>query len=159
MVSGRNFNSSKLLCMSFLPAKMKMIESKMKEVGCSQAFFRYKSMGIFSRRSRAANSAILGPTWPNFELVRDIMDIPVTCKYEEESIKNEGARVFITFLPIISLWKLSVAIRPAKFPDLGRILSAFSLHCRLSGFEVHFTGEIENLLALCFSDRLFYYLR
>ena len=30
--------------------------------------------------------------------------------------------------------------RPAKSPDLGRRLSAFSLHCRLSGFEVHFTG-------------------
>ena len=48
--------------------------------------------------------------------------------------------------------------RPAKSPDLGRRLSAFSLHCRLSGFEVHLTGEIENLLAF-FSDRLFYYLR
>ena len=46
-------------------------------------------------------------------------------------------------------------IRPAKSPDLGQSLSAFSLHCRLSGFEVHFTGEIENLLAF-FSDRLFY---
>ena len=48
--------------------------------------------------------------------------------------------------------------RPAKSPDLGRRLSAFSLLCRLSGFEVHFTGEIENLLVF-FSDRLFYYLR
>ena len=43
--------------------------------------------------------------------------------------------------------------------DLGRRLPAFSLHCRLSGFDVHFTGEIENLLAFFFSDRLFYYLR
>ena len=40
--------------------------------------------------------------------------------------------------------------RPAKSPDLGRRLSAFSLHCRLSGFEVHFTGEIESLLAFFF---------
>ena len=30
--------------------------------------------------------------------------------------------------------------RPAISPDLGRRLSAFSLHCRLTGFEVHFTG-------------------
>ena len=37
--------------------------------------------------------------------------------------------------------------RPANSPDLGRRLSAFSLHCRLSSFEVHFTGEIENMLA------------
>ena len=47
MVSGRNLNSSKLSCMSFLPARMKMIESKLKELECSQDFSHYKSMGIF----------------------------------------------------------------------------------------------------------------
>ena len=52
--------------------------------------------GDFSRRSRAANSTVLGPTWPNFELVRDVMDVLVTCKYEEYLIKNEGARVVTT---------------------------------------------------------------
>ena len=31
-VSGRNLNSSNLSCMSSLPARMKMIESKMKEL-------------------------------------------------------------------------------------------------------------------------------
>ena len=47
VVSGRNFNSSKLLCMSSLPARMRMINSKMKELECSQDFSHYKSMGIF----------------------------------------------------------------------------------------------------------------
>ena len=47
-VSGRNLNSSKLLCMSLLPARMRMIESKMKELECSQDYTHYKSMGIFS---------------------------------------------------------------------------------------------------------------
>ena len=61
------------------------------------------------------------------------------------------------------LWKIMAKFgcppsRPAKSPDLSRRLSAFSLHCRLSGFEDHFIGEIENLLAFFFSDRLFYYL-
>ena len=46
-VSGLNFNSSKLSCMSSLPARMRMIESKMKELECSQDFSHYKSMGIF----------------------------------------------------------------------------------------------------------------
>ena len=36
------------------------------------------------------------PIWPNFELVRDVIDVLVTCKYEEDPIKNEGARVDIT---------------------------------------------------------------
>ena len=46
-VSGRNLNSSKLLRMSLLPARMRMIDSKMKELECSQDFSHYKSMGIF----------------------------------------------------------------------------------------------------------------
>ena len=45
--SGQNSNSSKLLCMSSLPARMRMIDSKMKELEWSQDFSDYKSMGIF----------------------------------------------------------------------------------------------------------------
>ena len=55
--------------------------------------------GDFSRRSRAANSAVLDPIWPNFELildVMDVMDVLVTYQYEEDPIKNRGARVFTT---------------------------------------------------------------
>ena len=47
VVSGRNLFSSKLSCMSSLPARMRMIDSKMKELDCSQDFSHYKSMGIF----------------------------------------------------------------------------------------------------------------
>ena len=46
-ISGRNLNSSRLSCMSSLPARMRMTESKMKELECSQDFSHYKSMGIF----------------------------------------------------------------------------------------------------------------
>ena len=47
VVSGRNLNSSKLSCMSSLPARMRLIDSKMKELECSQDFSHYKSMGFF----------------------------------------------------------------------------------------------------------------
>ena len=47
VVSGRNLYSSKLSCMSSLPARMRMIESKMKELECSQDYSHYNSMGIF----------------------------------------------------------------------------------------------------------------
>ena len=47
VVSGRNLYSSKLSCISSLPARMMMIESKMKELECSRDFSYYKSMGIF----------------------------------------------------------------------------------------------------------------
>ena len=52
-----------------------------------------KPMGIFFRRSRATNSAVLSQIWLKFELVRDIIDDLVICKFEEDPIKNEGARV------------------------------------------------------------------
>ena len=39
--------SSKLSCMSSLPAGMKKIQLKMKVLECSQDFSHYKSMGIF----------------------------------------------------------------------------------------------------------------
>ena len=68
----------------------------MKELEYSQDFSHYKSTFFFSRRSRAANSAVLGPIWPNFELVRDLIDVLITCKYEEDPIKNEGAKVVTT---------------------------------------------------------------
>ena len=42
VVSSRNLN-----CMSSLPARMSMIDLKMKELECSQDFSHYKSMGIF----------------------------------------------------------------------------------------------------------------
>ena len=41
----RNSNSSKLSCMSSLPARMRLIKSKMKELECSQDFSHYKSRG------------------------------------------------------------------------------------------------------------------
>ena len=44
---GRNLNSSKLSCMSSLPARITMIDSKLKELECLQDFSHHKSMGIF----------------------------------------------------------------------------------------------------------------
>ena len=47
VVSGRNLNTCKFSRMSSLPARMRMIEPKMKEPECSQDYSHYKSMGIF----------------------------------------------------------------------------------------------------------------
>ena len=53
-------------------------------------FLPLKVYGDFSRCSRAANSAVLGPIWPNFKVVQDVIVVLVTCKNEEDLIKNEG---------------------------------------------------------------------
>ena len=100
VVSGRILNSSKLSCISSLSAKMKMIQSKMNELEWSQHFSNYKSIGNFSRRSRAANSAVLSPIWPNFELIPDVIDVLFTCKNKEDPIKIESPRVVTRFFPL-----------------------------------------------------------
>ena len=66
---------------------MKKIRSKMKELECLQHFSHYKSMGIFSDAQGQLTPQSL------VELVRDIMVVLVTCKYEEDPIKIEAARV------------------------------------------------------------------
>ena len=78
--------------MSLIPARMKKIQLKMKALECSQDFSHYMSMGIFPD----AQGQLTPQSWPNFELVLDVMDVLVTCKYEEDPIKNEGARVVTT---------------------------------------------------------------
>ena len=59
-------------------------------------FLPLKVYGDFSRRPRAANSAVHGLIWSNFELGQDFMVVTLTCKNEEDLIKNRGARVFTT---------------------------------------------------------------
>ena len=66
VVSGRNWNSSKLSCMSSLPARMKMIHTKMKELECSQDFSHYKSMGTFQDAQSLVES---GRNWNLSEIL------------------------------------------------------------------------------------------
>ena len=38
--------------------------------------------------------------WQKFELIRAFMHVLITCKNEEDSTKNEGARLVTTYLPL-----------------------------------------------------------
>ena len=49
---------------------------------------------------KASNSKVNGPIWPEFELIRDVMPVLVTCKFEEDSIKSEVAILRTTFFPL-----------------------------------------------------------
>ena len=68
VVSGRNLNSFKLSCMSSLLARMRLIESKMKELECSQDFSHYKSMGIFQDAQGQLTPQSLVQSGPNSNL-------------------------------------------------------------------------------------------
>ena len=76
MKSCRNSNPRKLLWLILSPARMKKIHWKMKVLEWLHRFSHYKSMGIFSKRSRAANSCVLRRIMPNFEPIKDFMDCP-----------------------------------------------------------------------------------
>ena len=54
----------------------------------------------FFRRSRADNFVVNGGIWQKFKLIQAFMHVLTTCKNEEESIKNEGAREATTYLPL-----------------------------------------------------------
>ena len=100
MVYGRNLYSSKLSCMSLLPTRM-MIESKMKELECSQDFSHYKSMGILSRCPRAANSAVLGPIWPNLSEVLWMFSLPASMKKIRSKMRAlECSQHFPHYIPM-----------------------------------------------------------
>ena len=49
-------------------------------------------MGVFFKRSRADNSVVGGPTWPKFELVRDIMHVLVAYKFKMDLINSARPR-------------------------------------------------------------------
>ena len=83
--SGRNSHSSKIVCMSSLSEHFKR-------------FGRPQKSGEidFFRRLMVAYSVVSGGILPKFELIQAFMHIPITCKYEEDPIQNEGARVVTT---------------------------------------------------------------
>ena len=96
VVSGGNLNSSKLSCMSSLPARMRLIKSKMKELECSQDFSHYKSMGIFpdSQWQLTPQSLVRSGRISISSEMLWMSSLPASMKKIRS--KNRGARVFTT---------------------------------------------------------------
>ena len=68
------------------PIRLSLLSIRMKKI-------QSNLMGIF-RRLMAATSTVHGPIWLNFELIRNCIVAPFTCKNEKYPIKNEDARMF-----------------------------------------------------------------
>ena len=83
--------------MSLLPTRMKLIHTKMKELEWSQDFSHYKSMGIFPDAQGQLTPQSLVESGQNSNLSEILW---LSCKYEEDPIKNEGASVFTTVSPL-----------------------------------------------------------
>ena len=75
--------------MSLLPARIRMIESKMKELECSQDFSHYKSMGIFQDTQGKLTPQSLVESGPNSNLseILWLSLLPVSMKKIPSKIK------------------------------------------------------------------------
>ena len=109
MESCPNSNSSELLWLVSLSARMKKIHPKMKVLKWSQHFSHYKSMGILSdaqgqltHKSLVQSCRISNP----FE-ISWLSSLPAIIKKNQSKVKElEWSQDF----PIITLWELSVAM-------------------------------------------------
>ena len=108
-VSGRNLNSSKLSCMSSLPERMRMIDSKMKELECSQDFSHYKTMGIFpdAQGQLTPHSLVRSGRISKLSEMLWMFSLPASMKKIRSKLK---ALEWTQHFPIIPLWELSVAM-------------------------------------------------
>ena len=89
VVSGRNWNSSKLSCMSSLPTKMKLIHTKMKELEWSQDFSHYKSMGIFqnAQGQLTPQSLVESGPYSNSSEILWLSSLPASMKKIQSKMK------------------------------------------------------------------------
>ena len=105
VVSGLNWNSSKISCMSLLSTRMKMIHTKMKELEWSQHFSHYKSMGIFQDAQGQLTPQSLVESGPNLNLseILWLSSLPVSMKKIRSKMK---ALACSQRFPIITLREL-----------------------------------------------------
>ena len=102
-VSGRISNSFKLSCMSSLPARMRMIDSKMKELEWSQDFSHYKSMGIFqiTQGQLTAQSLVRSGRISNSSEIFSLFSLPASMKKIRSKMKAlEWTQHFLHYNPM-----------------------------------------------------------
>ena len=83
MRSDQNSNSSILLCMSWLPTRMKKIKLKMNALKWTRHY-----RAIF-KHSRAANSIVGGQVWPIIKLSKALIVVLDTYKNDEDPSKTK----------------------------------------------------------------------
>ena len=74
---------------------------------------RFSPLSVYGNFFQTLKGGLLcsrGRIWLKSKLLRDIIDVLVTCKYEEDPIKNKSARELTRFFPIITQGELFVAM-------------------------------------------------
>ena len=136
---------SEILCLSWILASLKMLQSKLKALWAGQHFPHYKFYGKIFCRSRASNSAENNPTWPKFELVREFMP-----SWIPTSLKKLWSKLKVLWpgqhFPIISLQDLFVVMVTTVFNNLSQNYMQ-SIH-----YPSNATCKIWSRLARCFGS-------
>ena len=97
--SGQIPNSSKLSCMSSLPASMKWIRSRTARQKWQHRFSHYKSMGFLDAQGQLTPQLVVGSGQISNSSKLTLYGI-VTCKYEMDPIKNIREKVATPFFPL-----------------------------------------------------------
>ena len=83
------------------PVTCKADEDPIKIEGIiSWTVFFFVCLFVCFFQSRASNSEVDSPIWPEFGPIQDFMAVLVTCKIDEDSIKSEVAIIRTTFSPL-----------------------------------------------------------
>ena len=116
---GPNFELIRDIIVVFLTCKNE--EDLIKNEGASLRVLQRLYIDLFFTHSRAANSTVHGGIPPKFELIQALIVFLVTCKNDEDSIRNKGDYAN-NISPIISLWDFFFKRpRAANSAVLGRI--------------------------------------
>ena len=86
--------------MSSLPARIRMIESKMKKLECSQNFSHYKSMGIFQDAQGQLTPQSLVESGPNSNLSELLWLSSFSVSMKKIRSKIKVLACFTTFSPL-----------------------------------------------------------
>ena len=115
------------------------------------AFLRLQVFREFFRRPRAANSAVHCPVMLYLELSPDVVVVLVTCKNEEDSIKNEGARVFTTVCIDFSHTRAAYSVICERILPKFELIQAFMhdlVTCKNEEDPIKNEGAITRFLPL-----------
>ena len=87
--------------MPLQPSRMKVIQSKMKELDWPQHVPMINHLGFF-QTLKVDKNAVRGWIWPNFEIIQDFMVDLMTCKKNEDQIQNECPRVVTSIVQTLN---------------------------------------------------------
>ena len=136
----RNSNSSKLSCMSSLPARMRLIKSKMKELECSQDFSHYKSTGVFpDAQGQLTQQSLVrsGRISNSFEILW-MSSLPASMKKIRSKTRN-WLQARLTVYPLQCAYQNPVNLSKIIFSALNFFMHIFnmSVTCLPSIKKIH----------------------